>query len=563
MPARSASTPSPRPAWSRASASSTQTDDDGRFWLTVPDGPVTVSVDGPGTATCTGAKRPTPYCDDAEVIEVDGGVRARLRLRSRPRSTSDLPPAVPRGTLGGLAPAGRRPGLHRRATHPRGRRRHRRRLSLVPPGAYFLQIESPQQCDVFRPGLLRHRRRRDGQGARGRGDAARVRHRGRRDPRRDRHRQLAGLSASTPTVQAYYGELAHRRGRVRRAGGLLDAAAGRRDLPPAGRHRRREALDRRRGLRQRDALPGRARPAHSRESPTRNRGSVCEIDPGRLLPSCTYDVVLRSATGMIYDSLTWRQRLQRSPTWLPATSTCRSTAGACPRSGSRSTGTAASPFADADPITIPAGGGVARVTMTLVRGAQVLGRMLDVDGEPLSTDNMFLMVYATTDSGTVTNLYTNWEFEDRLYDEDTGDYVLTQLRAGPVQDARAHRGQSLGLVARPRRLGFRGRVHHRGRDRPAGPRLEAAVLTPSEAPRIMTTRRCHRPGVRPGLPGGCRGLRAGAADAGAPRGGVIRGIVSDGAAIEAEFTVLAETVGAQDRAGRRSRPIADSTAVSS
>ena len=169
-------------------------------------------------------------------------------------------------------------------------------------------------------------------------------------------------------------------------------------------------------------------------------GLECVFDPAGPLPDTQYDVILRTATSVFYNN-SCEGTVLRFANLVPGDIYLKIDGwGMRDVWLSQHWDRRASPE-EADPITIPPGGGVANVTVTLVQGARVFGRLLDVQGRPLSPGEMFLMVYATDDSVDVVNLYTDWDFSVALYNVGNGDYVLTQLRDGQYK-MRAHVGDN-------------------------------------------------------------------------------------------------------------------------
>jgi hypothetical protein len=83
-------------------------------------------------------------------------------------------------------------------------------------------------------------------------------------------------------------------------------------------------------------------------------------------------------------------------------------------------------LAVADPITVPPDGQVGRATVTLVTGGQIHGRVLGPDGEPASS-GFHLWVYPADDPNTVVSGITSF---DGSFDSDTGDYDINGLRNG-------------------------------------------------------------------------------------------------------------------------------------
>jgi hypothetical protein len=83
-------------------------------------------------------------------------------------------------------------------------------------------------------------------------------------------------------------------------------------------------------------------------------------------------------------------------------------------------------LAVADPITVPPDGQVGRTTVTLVTGGRIHGRVLGPDGEPAS-GSFYLRVYQADDPDTVVAGIASY---DGSFDRDTGDYAINQLRNG-------------------------------------------------------------------------------------------------------------------------------------
>jgi hypothetical protein len=404
-------------------------DDDGRFWLAVPEGPVFVSVDGPfPNDLYWRADGLTPYADDAERIAVAGGVRECDVACGRVSAHVGLPPG---STAGPWEVSLRRTDDLSCAVAQRTLEATEDidvDFSLVPPGRYFLRIRSPQQCAVFAPATF---------------DTAAAEVITVRADELTQHEsailEVASLSGTVtgswqvlefepPAVDVFCRDL--------QVAGSRTDAEGAFSIPllAGGAFRLRVTIG---GVRRwvgGDDLesatlftldPGQAVTGISHVE----SGLVCEFPAGGPVPLEAYDVVLRSPTGVIYDGYCWTGALRlanlvpgevflwvddwgMSDVWFPQYYDRRET------------------LAAADPIVIPDAGHVAHVTLTLVQGARVFGRLLDAQGRPLNTHFMSLLVYGAADSAYVLNVYTNYDFGGPLYDESNGDYVLTQLRDG-------------------------------------------------------------------------------------------------------------------------------------
>ena len=130
----------------------TRPDDHGRFLLVVPEGPVRIRVYGPNNRNIYWRHDgPTPYSQDAELINVADGVRDIDFTCGRVHARVALPPEIAgefwKASLvfaDDLA----------RVVAQRSRLDENPlevTFSFVPPGRYFLLVKSPQRSTVFVP----------------------------------------------------------------------------------------------------------------------------------------------------------------------------------------------------------------------------------------------------------------------------------------------------------------------------------------------------------------------------------------------------------------------------
>ncbi len=405
-------------------------DDDGRFCFTVPEGPAIVYLDRlDARDVFWRAEGLTPYSYEAERLEIGSGVRDLDFPCGRVRIHVALPPAAVAGIWEvSLLRADDLDCVVAQRTLL-GEESLDVEFSLVPPGRYFLQIESPEHSVVFAPATY------DTAAA----EAVTVR----ADELTEHASTLEDIATLSGTVTGSWQVLGLNRPSVRVYFDNLQVASTQTDsagafsvaLLAGGSFRLEVNIE---GVRRWiggddfasatlfTATPGQQTTgiAHVES------GLVCEFSAAGVMPEGSIDIILRSSsrelcdvgfwsdTGFALANLApgdvylWIDGWGMTEVWFPQYWDGREN------------------LEDADPIAIPAGGGVAHVTMTLEPGARVLGRLLDLQGEPLETDNLYLMVYAAADSFNIGRLYTNRDFGRRLYDDDTGDYVLTQLRDG-------------------------------------------------------------------------------------------------------------------------------------
>lgn len=407
-----------------------QPDEDGRFCFTVPEGQTLVFLDGPNPGRAYWrADGPTPHSQEAERIEIGGGVHELDFPCGRVRIHVALPPAAVAGFWEVSLVRDDDPGFAVARRTLQGEENLDVTFSLVLPGRYFLRIKSQEHSAVFAPATY------DTAAA----DVVAVR----ADELTQYDATLAdvatlsgtitgswrGLGFGRPDVRVYFEDRVVASTRTDSTGAFsVDLLAGgnvRLEVVIGGVRRWIGGDDFATATLFALALGQQTTGITHVES-----GLVCEFSAAGVMPQWRCDVVLRSSSREICDIeimpgdgfalanlapgdvYLWVDGWGMTEVWFPQY---------WDRRENRE---------DADPIAIPGGGGVAHVTMTLEQGARVFGRLLDVQGEPLETDDLYLMVYAVTDSFNLRHLYTNRDFGGRLYDEDTGDYELTQLRDG-------------------------------------------------------------------------------------------------------------------------------------
>jgi hypothetical protein len=407
-------------------------DDDGHFALVVPAGPVIVSVTGPNVNTMywddAGV---TLDWDEAQIIDVGGGTRQIDIACGRVSAHVELPPGQARAFWGVRLVRRDRINSSSVSRHSWIEDAIDVDWPMIPPGEYFLKVESPQDCEVFLPACF---------------DTAAAELLTVRAEEETRHESaissLATLSGtvtgswqvlgfSPPTVAAYYGtdSVVSAMAAADGSFSLSLLAGGEFHLSVAI-----GGLGRWVGGADLETATTFAVAAGQELSGIvyTESGLRCAIDPAGEVPVTGYQASLMSASGPI-----WIRSYQGSSFGVanlpPGDLTLRIAPTSVREIWLPQYWDRQSAAQDADPITIPGGGGVADVSVHLLRGGRILGRILDVDGQPPSPEEIYAMIYTLADSVHEYQLYTNRRFQYDIYDEATGDYFLTQLDGGPYK----------------------------------------------------------------------------------------------------------------------------------